>query len=593
MSLLEIDGLTIRYADSPAPAVSDLNVVIERGEAIGIVGESGSGKTQTAMAIMGLLPANADVSGSIRFDGTELRGATPTVLNRYRACRIAMVFQDPRTALNPYVRIGKQLRRVLLEHKMCGGAEADVRTLDMLQKVGLPDPERQFRAFPHELSGGMRQRAMIGAALIGEPDLLVADEPTTALDVTVQAQILRLISDLHAETNSALLLITHDLGVVAGNCERVVVMDKGCMVEEGSTREVFSAPVSARTEALLSSAPRIDSEVMSKPIDTDADPVLEIEDIAVSFKEHRSSWGERLHAVKPMSLSLGECETVAVVGESGSGKTSLARAVLGLLPADAGRVSFLGRALPSHVGARRNNVRRHLQMVFQDPLASLNPAMSVREIVAEPLRIHEPGMKKEERNRGVDTMLTRVGLEAELAGRYPHELSGGQAQRVAIARSLILQPKVLICDEAVAALDGTVQHEILKLLLTEQANSGLSLIFITHDLAVVRQISHRVLVMYMGRLCEIAENEALFRRPRHPYTKAVLSSVPVIDPDASAVDVPLAGEAASALSPPTGCPFHPRCPYAIAVCNEKIPELAQCDSTLVACHRAADLDLSY
>jgi len=593
MSLLEIDGLTIRYADSPAPAVSDLNVVIERGEAIGIVGESGSGKTQTAMAIMGLLPANAEVSGSIRFDGTELRGATPTVLNRYRACRIAMVFQDPRTALNPYVRIGKQLRRVLLEHKMCGGAEADVRTLDMLQKVGLPDPERQFRAFPHELSGGMRQRAMIGAALIGEPDLLVADEPTTALDVTVQAQILRLISDLHAETNSALLLITHDLGVVAGNCERVVVMDKGCMVEEGSTREVFSAPVSARTEALLSSAPRIDSEVMSNPIDTDADPVLEIEDIAVSFRGRRSSWGERLHAVKPMSLSLGECETVAVVGESGSGKTSLARAVLGLLPADAGRVSFLGRALPSHVGARRNNVRRHLQMVFQDPLASLNPAMSVREIVAEPLRIHESGMKKEERNKGVDTMLTRVGLEAELAGRYPHELSGGQAQRVAIARSLILQPKVLICDEAVAALDGTVQHEILKLLLTEQANSGLSLIFITHDLAVVRQISHRVLVMYMGRLCEIAENEALFRRPRHPYTKALLSSVPVIDPDASAVDVPLAGEAASALSPPTGCPFHPRCPHAIAVCNEKIPELAQCNNTLVACHRAADLDLSY
>lgn len=593
MSLLEIDSLTIRYADSPAPAVSNLNVVIERGEAIGIVGESGSGKTQTAMAIMGLLPANAEVSGSIRFDGTELRGATPTVLNRYRACRIAMVFQDPGTALNPYVRIGKQLRRVLLEHKMCGGAEADVRTLDMLQKVGLPDPERQFRAFPHELSGGMRQRVMIGAALIGEPDLLVADEPTTALDVTVQAQILRLISDLHAETNSALLLITHDLGVVAGNCERVVVMDKGCMVEEGSTREVFSEPVSARTEALLSSAPRIDSEVMSKPIDGDADPVLEIEDIAVSFRERQSSRGERLHAVKPMSLSLGECETVAVVGESGSGKTSLARAVLGLLPADAGRVSFLGRALPSHVGARRNHVRRHLQMVFQDPLASLNPAMSVREIVAEPLRIHESGMKKAVRNKSVDAMLTRVGMEAELAGRYPHELSGGQAQRVAIARSLILQPKVLICDEAVAALDGTVQHEVLKLLLTEQANSGLSLIFITHDLAVVRQISHRVLVMYMGRVCEIAENEALFRRPRHPYTKALLSSVPVLDPEANPVDIPLAGEAASALSPPTGCPFHPRCPNAIAVCNEAVPELAQCNGTLVACHRAADLDLSY
>lgn len=593
MSLLEIDGLTISYADSPAPAVSDLNIAIDRGEAIGIVGESGSGKTQTAMAIMGLLPANAEVSGSIRFDGTELRGATPAVLNRYRACRIAMVFQDPRTALNPYVRIGKQLRRVLLEHNLCGAAEADARTLDMLQKVGLPDPERQFRAFPHELSGGMRQRAMIGAALIGEPDLLVADEPTTALDVTVQAQILRLISELHAETNSALLLITHDLGVVAGNCERVVVMDKGCMVEEGSTREVFSAPGSDRTEALLTSAPRIDSDVLSNPIDTDADPVLEIEDIAVSFRARSSFRGASLHAVKPMSLSLGECETVAVVGESGSGKTSLARAVLGLLPADAGRVSFLGRALPPHVGARRNKVRRHLQMVFQDPLASLNPAMSVHEIVMEPLRIHESGMKKAERNKCVETMLTRVGLVAELAGRYPHELSGGQAQRVAIARALILQPKVLICDEAVAALDGSVQHEILKLLLTEQADSGLSIIFITHDLAVVRQISHRVLVMYMGRLCEIAKNDVLFRRPRHPYTKALLSSVPVIDPDARAVDVPLAGEPASALSPPAGCPFHPRCPHAIAICNEEVPQASYCNSTLVACHRAAELDLSY
>ena len=471
--MLEINDLTIRYADTPEPVVNGLTLAVERGESIGIVGESGSGKTQTAMAIMGLLPANAQVSGSVHFDGTELTGAPDDVLNQYRACRIAMVFQDPRTALNPYVRIGKQLRRILLEHKICGRAEANDRTLDMLNKVGLSDPERQFRAFPHELSGGMRQRVMIGAALIGEPDLLVADEPTTALDVTVQAQILSLVRRLHAETNSALLLITHDLGIVAGNCERVAVLDNGRLVDEGKTRDVFGEPASKKTRALLSAAPHIDSAVMSEPVSADAGPVLEIEEVSVSFKERRSKRGKRLHAVKPMSFSLRERETVAVVGESGSGKTSLARAILGLLPADAGQVCFLGKTLPAHVGARKNRVRRNLQMVFQDPLASLDPAMSVREIVMEPLRIHERGGKRADWNNDVATMLGRVGLEPGLAGRYPHELSGGQAQRVAIARSLILKPKVLICDEAVAALDGTVQLEVLKLLLAEQKRSGL------------------------------------------------------------------------------------------------------------------------
>jgi oligopeptide/dipeptide ABC transporter ATP-binding protein len=593
MSLLDVENLTVRYAGSPRPAVSELNLMIERGEAVGIVGESGSGKTQTAMAIMGLLPANASVAGNIRFDGVELCGAPLTLLNQYRARRVAMVFQDPRTALNPYVRIGKQLRRILLEHGICDGPDADVRTLEMLKKVGLPDPERQFRAFPHQLSGGMRQRAMLAAALLGEPDLLIADEPTTALDVTVQAQILRLIRTLHSETNSALLLITHDLAVVAGNCERVIVMDKGCVVEEGETRAVFSRPVEKRTRALLSAAPSVNSPVMCAPASEDADPVLEIENLAVSFKERRSGRGKRLRAVKPLSLSLGERETLAVVGESGSGKTSLARATLGLLPADSGHVSLLGKAQPPTVGARRNAARRNLQMVFQDPLASLNPAMSVREIVTEPLRVHEAGMKSAQRLASANAMLERVGLGAELAGRYPHELSGGQAQRVAIARSLILRPRVLICDEAVAALDGTVQHEILKLLLSEQDRCGLSLIFITHDLAVVRQISHRVLVMYMGRLCEIAENEALFKRPRHPYSKALLSSVPALDPATGPIDVPLPGETASAWSPPSGCPFHPRCQHAIAICTDEVPVPADCAGSVVACHRAADLDLGY
>jgi oligopeptide/dipeptide ABC transporter ATP-binding protein len=321
--------------------------------------------------------------------------------------------------------------------------------------------------------------------------------------------------------------------------------------------------------------------------------VLDIEGMAVRFRERRAGWGESLNAVHPMSLTVVEGETVAIVGESGSGKTSLVRAALGLIKPDGGQVSFVGKKLPADLANRRNDTRRQLQMVFQDPLASLNPAMSVSQIVAEPLIVHSPGIKKSERSALVEKLLKRVGLDESLVHRYPHEISGGQAQRVAIARALILQPKVLVCDEAVAALDGSVQAEILKLLVEEQARSGLSIIFITHDLAVVRQISHRILVMYMGRLCEIAPNDTMFARPRHPYTKALLSSVPVPDPDQQPEEVPLSGEASSMLHPPSGCPFHPRCQHAVAVCREGIPEPAPADGTLVACHRAVELDLSY
>ncbi|MBT8444390.1 MAG: ATP-binding cassette domain-containing protein, partial [Gammaproteobacteria bacterium] len=343
MSLLDVDALTINYPDATSPAVRELSFSIERGEALGVVGESGSGKTQTAMAIMGLLPPHAEAAGSIRFDGRELLNAGSAVLNEYRARRIAMVFQDPRSALNPYVRIGKQLSRILIEHELCSSAEARARTIEMLNKVGLPDPERQYLAFPHELSGGMRQRAMIGAALLGGPDLLIADEPTTALDVTVQAQILRLIRDLHEETNSALLLITHDLGVIAGSCERVLVLEDGVVVEDGETRGVFRAPADPRTADLLAAAPRVDSPIMVDALPQDAPPVLDIRDIAVKFSERRAGWGESLNAVQPMSLTVAEGETMAVVGESGSGKTSLVRAALGLIRPDGGQVSFLGK----------------------------------------------------------------------------------------------------------------------------------------------------------------------------------------------------------------------------------------------------------
>jgi oligopeptide/dipeptide ABC transporter ATP-binding protein len=476
---------------------------------------------------------------------------------------------------------------------MCGAAEAKKRTIDMLAKVGLPDPARQYAAFPHQLSGGMRQRVMIGAALLGEPDLLIADEPTTALDVTVQAQILGLIRELHAETDSALILITHDLGVVAGNCERMLVLDRGRLVEEGRTADLFADPQASCTRALLAAAPSVTSPVIASPPPGGDASILVVDQLEISFRDGRHARGENLRAVRSVSFGLRDGETLAIVGESGSGKTSLARAALGLIGADGGRVSFFGKVLPRQLAARRNETRRNLQMVFQDPIASLNPAMTIREIVAEPLLVHARDTKGRARNEQATEMLARVGLDRSLAGRYPHELSGGQAQRVAIARALILKPKVLICDEAVAALDGTVQHEILKLLLKQQERSGLSIIFITHDLAVVRQISHRILVMYMGRLCEIASNDALFARPRHPYSKALLKSVPVPDPRASRIEIPLSGEAASMLEPPKGCPFHPRCEHAVAVCREQVPEPELCNGTIVACHRAVELDLSY
>lgn len=592
MRLLDVTDLTIRYADSIRPVVQGLSFGIEAGDSLGIVGESGSGKTQTAMALMGLLPANARTSGHICFDGQEFVGAAPAVLNRYRPCRIAMVFQDPMTALNPYVTIGDQLRRILLEHKICGAAQARQRTLLMLQQVGLPDAERQFDAYPHQLSGGMRQRAMIGAALLGKPDLLIADEPTTSLDVTVQAQILGLLRELRSQSNTALILITHDLGVVAGNCDRMLVMDNGRLLEEGPTREIFAAPSNERTAKLIAASPRIDMPSRTSPLRGDEAPILQIEDVSVSFRERRAGRRGRMEVVFPVSLTVSAGETLAIVGESGSGKTSLVKAVLGLIPKDGGTISYLGEALPGPVQSRPNEIRRRLQMVFQDPVTSLNPAMRVAEIVAEPVRIHESKKNKAERDHDVNQMLQHVGLGSDLRDRFPHELSGGQAQRVAIARALISKPRVLVCDEAVAALDGTIQRDILHLLQAEQAATGLSLIFITHDLSVVRQISHRVLVLYMGRVCEVATNEHLFKRPRHPYTKAMIRSVPVPDPDATLDDVPLAGEVSSILNPPAGCPFHPRCQYAIARCSERIPKLKAVKDGLVACHRADELDLS-
>lgn len=593
MSLLSVDELSIRYGDDII--VDALSFAVERGESVGIVGESGAGKSQTALAILGLLSKQASVSGKVRFDGQDLlKHDTPLTANEWnkiRAMRIGIVFQDPMQALNPYLRVGRQLREILIEHGIATGAAADSRVIESLRRVGLPDPERQARAFLHELSGGMRQRVMIASALICEPDLLIADEPTTALDVTVQAQILDLLETLRDDT--ALLLITHDLGIVAGRCERVLVFEAGKLVESGSTMSVFTSPDSLHTKKLLAAASRIDRDIDTavaqqptgqKPTSNKA--LLSIDNLSVSYRSHSQKFANKqlLNAVIDVSLSLDYGETLAIVGESGSGKTSVVRALLGLVDRQAGEITYAGISLCGRVQKRSAAVRRELQMVFQDPVAALNPQMQVHTIIGEPLLVHEPDSGALARAQQVVAMLKKVGLDDSFLRRYPHQLSGGQAQRVAIARSLILKPKVLVCDEAVAALDGSVREQILDLLRTIQRETGLSIIFISHDLGVVRCLSHRVAVMYLGRLVELADNDTLFGAPQHPYTKALLAASPVPDPRVAPASAPLQGEIPSPLSPPSGCVFHPRCAIAEQRCEQTSPQLRDMGRGSVACH---------
>jgi oligopeptide/dipeptide ABC transporter ATP-binding protein len=578
MSLLDVNGLCIRYGESEV--VSGLSFNLESGESLGLVGESGSGKTQTALAILGLLPASASVVGRIVADGSEVVGADDKTLNRLRAERIGIVFQDPMQALNPYIPIGAQLRRILLAHGLADGREADQRAMHMLDRVGLPDPGRQFRAYPHQLSGGMRQRAMIASALIAQPALLIADEPTTALDVTVQAQILDLLERLREDT--ALLLITHDLAIVAGHCERMIVLEQGRLIEEGPTRKLFSAPIAVGTRALIDAAPRFEGVVPPPP--QGGDILLDVQDVSVSYRGGKG--GRDLRAVRRLNLELHSGETLAVVGESGSGKSTLVRAVLGLVPMRAGRVTFCGTELSGPVQARAVEIRRDLQLVFQDPAGSLNPQLRIGRIVEEPLTVHEPRLDANGRHEAVTEMLERVGLDEAVAQRFPHELSGGQAQRVAIARALVVNPKVLVCDEAVASLDGSVRAQILELLRREQHQTGLAVIFISHDLAVVRSIAHRVMVLYLGRLVEVAAGETLFTRPRHPYTRALIEAVPVADPLSPGGRPSVGGEVPSILEPPPGCSFHPRCRLADARCREERPGPRLVAGTEVACHHA-------
>jgi oligopeptide/dipeptide ABC transporter ATP-binding protein len=551
--LLEITDLDIRFdtPDGEVHAVKQAGLVIEPGQCLGVVGESGSGKSQLFLGAFGLLAANGRATGSVKFRGEEILGAGPKRLNALRGSAVTMIFQDPLTALTPHMTVGKQIMETLVLHHRLGRGEAEKRAREMLDYVRIPESARRMKQYPHELSGGMRQRVMIAIATITGPDLIIADEPTTALDVTVQAQILEILKALKREKHTAIAMVSHDMGVIAGIADQVQVMHRGEIVEAGPVDDIFYAPRHDYTKMLLAAIPRLDQGAVPAP--AGGENLLTVDNLSVTFPIGGSLLRKPLllHAVDDVSFSLKKGETLGIVGESGSGKSTLARAVLKLLPNDGGRVVWLGRDLSEAGKTELQSLRRDFQIVFQDPLASLDPRMPVGQSIAEPLKALEPNLSRGKVAARVRETMQRVGLDPAWINRYPHELSGGQNQRVGIARAMILAPKMVVCDEAVSALDVSIQAEIVALIGRLQQETGLSLLFISHDLAVVRRLCHRVMVLYLGRVVELADSESLYRHPRHPYTRALLSAVLTPDPRAERgrQRTLLAGDPPSPLDP--------------------------------------------
>jgi peptide/nickel transport system ATP-binding protein len=661
--LLTVEHLRVEFATGAGwlPVVEDVGFGVRPGRTLGLVGESGSGKTVSALAVMGLLPRRESrvPEGAVRFGGVDLTRLSPEKMRRIRGNDIAMIFQEPMTSLNPAYTVGNQIAEQVRAHRQVGRAEAWAHAVDMLDQVGIPDPRRRARDYPHAFSGGMRQRVMIAMALSCEPQLLIADEPTTALDVTTQAQILELLASLQQQRQMAMIFVTHDLGVIADIADEVVVMYAGQVAERTAVAELFDRPHHPYSEALLASMPQLappgdalrviagqvprPDEMVSgcrfgprcdyvteacrttavaleaapssglvrcirhgelslsgvgglpsaaaAPGDADspAEALLEITALKMTFPVRTGPLRRVTGAVKAVDgvdLRVPSGRTLGLVGESGSGKSTLARLILRLVDPTDGTIVLDGTDVTGLGGRELRHQRRSMQIVFQDPYSSLDPRMRVNDIVGEPLEIYD-GLTGNARDERVAGLLDQVGLGRYALYRRPHEFSGGQRQRIAIARALAPEPRLVVCDEPVSALDVSTQSQVINLLTDLQARLGLTFVFIAHDLSVVRHISDRIAVMYLGRIVEEGRAEEVYLRPRHPYTEALLSAIPVPDvhrPPGSRRIV-LTGEVANPLDPPGGCTFHPRCPYAMDICTSvDPPPLTTAVGTTVRCH---------
>jgi glutathione transport system ATP-binding protein len=559
-SLLAVHDLAVRFGRGPdaVHAVDGLSFEVGRGETVAIVGESGSGKSVTALSVLRLIELGGGriEGGEILFNRpvgsvADLATASDALMREVRGAEISMIFQEPMTSLNPVFPVGEQIAEAVRLHQELGRAEARETALDMLRRVRIADPGRIFDRYPHQLSGGMRQRVMIAMALACRPALLLADEPTTALDVTIQAQILALIRTLQAELGMAVVFITHDMAVVAEMAERVVVMRTGRAVEEGPVGEIFARPNHPYTRSLLAAVPRLGSmrgKTAPEPFpttepghgslailpvpDREAPPLLRVGELTTRF-DLAGGWlgrvQHRVHAVEGVSFEIRPGETLALVGESGCGKSTVVRSIAGLVMPEAGTIELDGKGIDCAKGGDFRPIRQQAQIVFQDPFGSLDPRLTVGFTIAEPLLVNRLSSKRVARDR-VSTLLTMVGLSPDHAGRYPHEFSGGQRQRIAIARALATEPKLVIADEAVSALDVSIRAQIINLLMELQSRLGLAYLFISHDIALVERIAHRVAVMYLGQIVELGTRRDVFEEPAHPYTRRLLAAVPVADP---------------------------------------------------------------
>ncbi len=654
--LLAIEGLSTHLgsASRPVRAVDDVSLQIRRGETFVLLGESGCGKSMIALSMMRLLPHSGRiVAGDVLLDGRSLRALSEAEMRAERGGRMGMIFQEPMTSLNPVMTVGEQVAEAVRLHDPESSSRVQARVVELFRAVGIPDPERRVEEYPHQLSGGMKQRVMIAMALAERPELLIADEPTTALDVTIQAQVLDLLRQLQRETGMAILLITHDLGVVAEMADRVGVMYAGQLFEVNNVERFFQQPAHPYSRKLFRSLPKAenrdqgldvipgivpalnqsfahcrfadrcelarevchnslppwrgepesgyrchlgsdemrDLQVSAKPLpkggQAEQRALLAVRDLKVHFPIQKGVLRRvvgHVKAVDGVGLEIGTGRTVALVGESGCGKTTVGKAILQLHRPTAGSIQFDGTELTAISGPALRRLRREFQIIFQDPASSMNPRMLVEDIIAEGLVAQGIGGNRVQRRLLVESLLQQVGMQASAASRYPHEFSGGQRQRIAIARALAVEPRLIICDEPTSALDVSVQAQVLNLLKQLQAKLGLSYLFITHNISVVSYLAHEVAVMYLGRIVEHGAVEKVLDRPLHPYTAALLSAVPVPDPQNRREVIRLEGDMPSPVDPPAGCHFHPRCPQVMPRCREQYPQVVDSgDGRRVAC----------